>query len=70
VKRTPQAVPAEPPQLPREYNQGRDELNLAEFPLAALSSRVSPAKKTVLPQPELEFAFAGISGNTLAEDIP
>jgi hypothetical protein len=43
-------VPAEPAQLPREHNQGRDELNLAEFPLAALSSRVSPAKKTLVFQ--------------------
>ena len=30
--------------------------------------RVEGDRKIVLPQSEREFAFAGVSGNTLAED--
>lgn len=31
-----------------DYQEGRDELNLAEFPIAALSNRVNPKEKTVV----------------------
>jgi hypothetical protein len=29
-----------------------------------------PVGDRVLPQPELELAFAGVSGKTLAEELP
>lgn len=31
-----------------EYQEGKDELNLAEFPIAALSNRVDQATKTIV----------------------
>src|SRR3954454_15176771 len=35
---------------PADQNFGRDELNLAEFPLAALASRLPPGQKTLVFQ--------------------
>lgn len=36
------------PDLISEYQEGRDEMNLAEFPIAALTNRVDPAAKTIV----------------------
>ena len=35
------------PDLPSEYQDGRDELNLAEFPISAIGSRSDPSVKTL-----------------------
>lgn len=36
------------PDLISEYQEGRDEMNLAEFPIAALTNRVDPEAKTIV----------------------
>ncbi len=56
------SIPAfqeEPTQPPTEPQYGRDELNLAEFPLAALSSRVSPRLKTLVFQDRIRDQRTG-----------
>ena len=35
------------PELPLDFVEGRDELNIAEFPIAAVSRRISPETKTL-----------------------
>ena len=35
------------PDMVTEYNDGRDELNLAEFPISAIGSRSDPNIKTL-----------------------
>jgi plasmid replication initiation protein len=54
-----QALRAEPTRPPAEPQSGRDELNLAEFPLAALSSRVSPRLKTLVFQDRIRDQSTG-----------
>ena len=39
---------------------GRDELNLAEFPLCALSHRLRPEQKTFLFQDQIRDDFRGV----------
>ncbi len=54
-----QVLREEPTQPPAEPQYGRDELNLAEFPLAALSSRVSPRMKTLVFQDRIRDQRTG-----------
>ena len=35
------------PEIVSQYQEGRDELNLAEFPIAAIGSRLDPSIKTI-----------------------
>src|SRR4051794_39656473 len=41
------AVQIEPEVLPTKAIQGKDELNLAEFPLSAIAERTDPSQKTL-----------------------
>lgn len=45
---TPDEQPGLFPDLISEYREGKDELNLAEFPIAALSNRVDQDTKTIV----------------------
>jgi hypothetical protein len=45
---TPEEQPGLFPDMISEYREGKDELNLAEFPIAALSNRVDQDTKTII----------------------
>ena len=54
------------PDLVSNYQEGRDELNLAEFPISAIGNRLDPSVKTILFQ---DTAFDRSSGETIARKL-
>jgi hypothetical protein len=54
------------PDLVSNYQEGRDELNLAEFPISAIGNRLDPSVKTILFQ---DVAFDKASGETIRRKL-
>src|ERR1700732_5401058 len=54
------------PELVSNYQEGRDELNLAEFPISAIGNRFDPSVKTILFQ---DVAFDKASGETIRRKL-
>jgi hypothetical protein len=54
------------PDLVSNYQEGRDELNLAEFPISAIGNRLDPSVKTILFQ---DSAFDRSSGETIVRKL-
>ena len=54
------------PDLVSNYQEGRDELNLAEFPISAIGNRFDPSVKTILFQ---DVAFDKASGETIRRKL-
>jgi hypothetical protein len=52
--------------LVSNYQEGRDELNLAEFPISAIGNRFDPSVKTILFQ---DVAFDKASGETIRRKL-
>jgi hypothetical protein len=54
------------PDLITSYREGRDELNLAEFPISAIGTRLDPSVKTILFQ---DAAFDKSTGETITRKL-
>ena len=54
------------PDLVSSYKEGRDELNLAEFPISAIGTRLDPSLKTILFQ---DAAFDKSTGETITRKL-
>ena len=54
------------PDLVSNYQEGRDELNLAEFPISAIGNRLDPSVKTILFQ---DAAFDKSTGETITRKL-
>ena len=54
------------PDLVSNYQEGRDELNLAEFPISAIGNRLDPSVKTILFQ---DVAFDKATGETVTRKL-
>ena len=52
--------------LVSNYQEGRDELNLAEFPISAIGTRLDPSVKTTLFQ---DAAFDKSTGETITRKL-
>ena len=52
--------------LVSNYQEGRDELNLAEFPISAIGNRFDPSVKTILFQ---DVAFDKSTGETITRKL-